>query len=130
MRTRGLTHVAMSVPVGTLTPEFRTQLLAFYGGVFGWRELEALSNAERMTIAVGAGAYLNVREHAQPLPVPAYEHFGVLVGSADDVHELHDEVERLGAAPDPVEEPVDGHPTFRFEHLLPMAIEVQFIPRP
>jgi len=128
MRTQTLTHVAMSVPVGTLTSDFRAALLSFYFGLFGWRELERLSTRDRLTIAIGPATYINVREHERPMTAGAYEHFGVLVGSAEDVHQLHAEVERLGAKPDPVEEPVEGHPTFRFQHLLPMAIEVQFIP--
>ena len=34
----GLSHVAMSVPAGTLTDDYRTELLEFYGRLFGWRE--------------------------------------------------------------------------------------------
>ena len=34
----GLNHVAMSVPPGTLTDDYRAELLEFYGGLFGWRE--------------------------------------------------------------------------------------------
>jgi hypothetical protein len=128
MRTRALTHVAMSVPIGTLTAEFRSELVGFYSDAFGWRELRRLSTPERLTISVGPGTYINVREHELAMPADAYEHFGVLVESADEVHELHGVLERLGAHPEPVEEPVEGHPTFRFRHLLPMAIEVQFIP--
>ena len=120
--------MAMSVPVGMLTPDFRSALLAFYADAFGWRELRTLSTADRLTISIGPGTYINVREHERSMAVDAYEHFGVLVGSPAEVHELHDLVRRLGAHPEPVEEPVEGHPTFRFRHLLPMAIEVQFVP--
>jgi hypothetical protein len=130
MRTRGLTHVAMSVPVGTLTAAFRAELLGFYAEAFGWRELARLSTADRLTIAIGPGTYLNVREHETPMAAGAYEHFGVLVDSAEEVARLHEAVRHLGADPEPIEEPVPGHPTFRFRHLLPMAIEVQFVPPP
>lgn len=119
----------MSVPRGTLTPEFRAELLAFYAELFGWRELKSLSNSERLTIAIGPAAYINVRERGAAMATSgAYEHFGVLVTSAEEVTALRAKAKRLGAAAGPVEEPVDGHPTFRLEHLLPMAIEVQFIP--
>jgi hypothetical protein len=118
----------MSVPRGTLTSEFRAALLDFYSDLFGWRELESLSNPDRLTIAIGRTAYINVRERDSPMAPDAYEHFGVLVASVEDVHALHSKATRLGAVASPVEEPVDGHPTFRLEHLLPMAIEVQFIP--
>lgn len=128
MRTRALTHVAMSVPIGTLTSAFRSKLLDFYSGAFGWRELERFSTPDRLTISIGPGTYINVREHERAMTADAYEHFGVLVESVEEVHELHAVVQQLGAVPQPVEEPVQGHPTFRFRHLLPMAIEVQFIP--
>lgn len=118
----------MSVPIGTLTPDFRSALLSFYSGVFGWREIRHLSTGDRLTIAIGRGSYINVREHERPMAARAYEHFGVLVHAEEDVHQLRAEIERLGAWPDPVEEPVEGHLTFRFQHLLPMAVEAQFIP--
>lgn len=77
MRTRSLTHVAMSFPRGTLTPEFRSTLLDFYAQLFGWRELKSLSNSDRLTIANGPNAYINVRETDAPMPTGgAYEHFG------------------------------------------------------
>jgi hypothetical protein len=128
MHTRALTHVAMSVAVGTLTPGFRADLLDFYSKLFGWQELPSLSTSDRLTIAVGRGAYINVREHEQPMVPGAYEHFGVLVRSAEAVRRLHVEVEALGATPGAIDEPLDGHPAFRFRHMLPMAIEVQFFP--
>ena len=127
MRTRALTHVAMAVRPGALTPPHRRAILDFYGDVFGWRELPGLSTPTRLTIAIGPGCYLNVREHDAATDL-TYEHFGVLVDSADDVHELREEIVRRGVEADPVDEPVAGHPTFRFHHLLPMAIEVQYFP--
>jgi hypothetical protein len=60
--------------------------------------------------------------------VHGYEHFGVLVGSAEDLRrlwaELADEdedihLERLSTND-------DGEGSFRFRHLLPMAVEAQF----
>lgn len=128
MRTRALTHVAMSVPLGTLTNAFRTDLLTFYAALFGWQELNSLSTADRVTIAIGRGTYINIREHEKPMAPDAYEHFGVLVRSVEEVHHLHVEAANLGATVDAIQEPVEGQPMFRFQHLLPMAIEVQFIP--
>ncbi len=127
MRTRALTHVAMSVAPGALSSAHRAAILDFYGGVFGWRELTDLSNEARLTIAVGPRCYINVREHPDHSEL-AYEHFGVLVRSADDVGLLWHEIERLGGAPEPLQSPADGLPSFQFRHLLPMAIEVQYFP--
>lgn len=129
MRTRAFTHVAMSVAVGTLTPSFRADVLDFYSKLFGWQELSNVSTSDRLTIAVGRDAYINIREHEPPMVPGAYEHFGVSVRSAEEVHRLHTEVGALGVTASAIQEPVDGHPTFRFQHLLPMAIEVQFFPK-
>jgi hypothetical protein len=124
MRTKRLTHVAMSVPTGTLTSEFRANVLGFYGALFGWRDLEPLSNDERLTIATGGGCYINVREQAQPA-VLQYEHFGVEVESVAEVRKIASEASALGAECEPTGEPVMGVVTLRLRYLLPMAIEVQ-----
>ena len=36
----GLSHIAMSVSRGTLTDEYRAELLRFYGELLGWREID------------------------------------------------------------------------------------------
>jgi hypothetical protein len=82
---RGISHVAMSVLVGTLADEFRAELLRFYGGFFGWSELESLRRADRLTIAVGGGDYVNVRERARSAEYSGYEHFGLRLPSAEAV---------------------------------------------
>src|SRR5512133_1009578 len=84
----GLTHVAMSVPEGTLTDAYRTQLLEFYGRILNWREMEALRRPDRLTIAVGSSTYINVRERSDSMVTHGYEHFGVLVPSAEHLQRL------------------------------------------
>ncbi len=58
----GLSHVAMSVPEGTITDAYRARLLEFYGRVLGWREMESLRLPDRLTVAVGPSSYINIRE--------------------------------------------------------------------
>ena len=53
MEPTGLNHVAMSVAEGTLTDDFRNDLLEFYGGLFAWTEIESLRLPDRLTISVG-----------------------------------------------------------------------------
>jgi hypothetical protein len=123
-----LTHVAMSVPPGTLTDAFRSRLLEFYGRMLGWREMEALRRPDRLTIGVGGSSYINLRERAEPMVTDGYEHFGVLVGSAADLRQLWTDLDN---EPGDVEleplEPNDaGEGSFRFRYLLPMAVEAQF----
>ncbi len=126
----GLNHVAMSVPAGTLTDEYRSELLEFYGRLFDWRELESLRLPDRLTISIGPHAYLNIRERSDPMFCSGYEHFGIVVASSW-------EAERLWTALDsetrevnlePLAAGEDGYRSFRFRYLLPLTVEVQFFP--
>jgi hypothetical protein len=124
----GLSHVAMSVPEGTLTEEYRTRLLEFYGRVFGWREMESLRLPDRLTIAVGRSTYINVRERPDSMVCHGYEHFGILVRSAEDLRRLWAALaqERDNMQLEPLSISDDGEGSFRFRYLLPLAVEVQF----
>ncbi|HVT76261.1 MAG TPA: VOC family protein [Acidimicrobiales bacterium] len=121
MRTHALTHVAMSVAPGTLTDEFCAEVLAFYSEVFGWRSMDDFRQPDRLTIAIGPKAYINLRERDDYATV-AYEHFGVLVESKDALDTVHAELSRRGVD---VEESPESQ-LIRFRHLLPMAIEAQY----
>ena len=128
--SRGISHVAMSVPVGTLTDEFRAELLRSYGGFFGWRELESLRRADRLTIAVGGGDYVNVRERVRSAEYSGYEHFGLRLPSAQAVEAAWAALAADGrcAELDPLEVGEDTYRHFRFRYLLPMSVEVQHLP--
>jgi hypothetical protein len=127
----GLSHVAMSVPPGTLTDDFRTRLLEFYGTRLGWREMEALRRPDRLTVAVGAASYINIREQPESMVSHGYEHFGVLLGSAEDLQQLWDDLanEEEDVELEPLSPNERGEGSFRFRFLLPMAVEAQFYAR-
>jgi hypothetical protein len=123
----GLNHVAMSVPSGALTHDYRAELLEFYGGLFGWREIESLRLPDRLTIRVGKYTYVNVRERPDPMMCSGYEHFGIVVSSNEEAEELW---RQLDADPrdvnlEPLTDDDNGVRSFRFRHLLPLTVEVQ-----
>jgi hypothetical protein len=124
----GLTHVAMSVPEGTLTDAYRARLLEFYGRILDWHEMESLRLPDRLTVAVGPTSYINLRERPDNMVTHGYEHFGVLVASAEDLQQLWaalaDEEEDVEL--EPLSTNDDGEGSFRFRYLLPMAVEAQF----
>ena len=130
-KSRGLSHIAMSVPIGTLTDRYRDELLAFYGEHFGWSEIESLRLPDRLTIAVGRGNYVNVRERAQPMVCEGYEHFGLLLRSPEDVEEVWTALDSdaRDVQIEPLDRGDDGYRTFRFRYLLPLTVEVQFLPQ-
>jgi hypothetical protein len=120
----------MSVPPGTLTDEFRAQVLEFYGDVFGWTEIESLRLPDRMTFAVGRHSYVNVRERAESMVCTGYEHIGLLVESPEAADETRDRLDRdprvVGL--EPIDRGDNGYRNYKFRYLLPLAIEVQFLP--
>lgn len=124
----GLSHVAMSVPEGTLTDEFRARLLDFYGPLLGWTEMESLRRPDRLTVSVGGSSYINVREQAECMVTHGYEHFGVVMGSAEHLQQLWDELASQDADVElePLLPNAKGEGSFRFRFLLPMAVEAQY----
>jgi hypothetical protein len=120
----------MSVPTGTLTDSYRDEVLAFYGEHFGWREMEALRLPDRLTISVGGGHYVNVRERAEPMVCDGYEHFGLLLRSPGDVEEAWTALDGdpRDVKVEPLDRGDDGYRVFRFRYLLPLTVEVQFLP--
>lgn len=126
----GLTHVAMSVPEGTLTRNFRSELLDFYGELFGWREIESQRLPDRLTILVGQQTYINVRERSEPMACSGYEHFGIGVASREEATRLWDVLNADQRDVDlaPLATSGQGLTTFRFRYLLPLAVEVQALP--
>ena len=123
----GLSHVAMSVPAGTLTDDYRTELLEFYGPLLGWREMESLRRPDRLTISVGAHTYLNVRERSDAMVCFGYEHFGIAVESPEEAERLWRvlDADSRDVNLEPLSRDDRGLTTFRFRYLLPLAVEVQ-----
>ena len=128
--TKGLSHIAISVPTGTLTPEWRSAFLELYGGVFGWTEIDNGARPDRLTVATGGACYINIRERQEPMRCTDYEHFGMVVESSDDVESLWT---RLAASsPDIEMEEIrrrsGGVCAFKFRHMLPITMEIQYLP--
>src|SRR3954451_18038693 len=125
MKTHSLSHVAMSVPPGTLTDAYRKEVLEFYGELFDWREMEELRLPDRLTLAIGRHFYVNLRERPNAATINGYEHFGVLVRSAEYLEDVRNTL-RVHHPDVTVEDQEQG--LFRFQHLLPFAVEVQYFP--
>lgn len=126
----GLSHVAMSVPDGTLTDSYRGAVLEFYGRLFGWREIESLRLPDRLTLALNGHGYLNVRERPDPMLCSGYDHFGIVVESAEDAERVWSVLaaESQDVNLEPLDKRDDGFRSFRFRYLLPLTVEVQFFP--
>ena len=73
-------------------------------------------------------SYINLRERPDSMVTHGYEHFGVLVRSAEDLRQLWADLanQEENVQLEPLSTNDDGEETFRFRHLLPMAVEAQF----
>ncbi len=122
--------MAMSVPVGTLTDDFRAALRDFYGAYLGWSEITELARSDRVTLSVGRGCYVNVREREQVMVCHGYEHVGLVVESPADAEALWSALAADGrdVALEAMERGDDGYRVFRFRYLLPLTIEVLHLP--
>ena len=129
-RSQGLSHVAMSVAQGTLTPRFRAEVVEFYGRYFGWTEIESLRLPDRMTLAVGGRDYVNIRERPDPMACSGYEHIGVLLATPESVEDTWSELARAGEDVhlEELKRGDDTYRSFRFRYLLPLTVEVQHLP--
>jgi hypothetical protein len=118
----------MSVPEGTLTDDYRTRLLEFYGRMLGWREMESLRLPDRLTVSVGPSCYINVRERPDSMVSHGYEHFGIVVRSAEEFQRLWADLadEPVDVQLEPLSTNDEGEGSFRFRYLLPMAVELQY----
>jgi hypothetical protein len=126
----GLNHVAMSVAEGTLTDDFRNELLEFYGALLAWREIESLRLPDRLTVSVGGHSYVNIRERPVAMVCTGYEHFGIVVASSEEADRLWTVLDRdpRDVGLEPLASGEDGYRSFRFRYLLPLSVEVQFFP--
>ena len=112
----------MSVPPGTLTDDFRAQVLEFYGSEFGWVEIEALRLPDRMTLAVGRHCYVNVRERDPSMTCTDTSTSGCSSSRPEAADATWEQLDRdprdLGL--EPIERGDDGYRNFRFRYLLPL----------
>src|ERR1700729_4370326 len=118
-------HMELTVPRGALTTEFREEVDAFYGSVFGWKGLD--------TEVVGQLCHLLMAESNKSISSPGYDHLGLLQDSREEVDHLLEECERYAEKDDRVkiiryEDLVSPGLTvhaFYVKYLLPIYFDVQ-----
>lgn len=128
-----LTHVAVTVPRSLFEPQRRSELLAFYGDVFGWTENPGLAiPGERIFLrAPSDEQYLTLRASDEPMRTTGYEHLGVELPTPEELRELHRRARDRARGDGRVElgeievEYGGALHSFRLRFLLPLTIEVQ-----
>jgi hypothetical protein len=88
-------HMELTFPVGTLTTEFREEVDAFYGSVFGWRGLDTEVVGQTCHILMpDADQFILLAESDKPMSSPGYDHLGLLQDTREEVDRLLQQCER------------------------------------
>jgi hypothetical protein len=129
-------HVAMSVPADLLDEQHRTDLLAFYGEVFGWQEAPGMT-IDRHRLVLMAHRYdqfVFLIKDENPMRAPRLDHWGQAVSSLDELEQLYERTRAYKEKDDRVdivELATEAHPgvtihAFYVRYLLPLMVETQY----
>ncbi|MBM3661184.1 MAG: hypothetical protein FJW95_17005 [Actinobacteria bacterium] len=134
MATTRFNHMELTLPRGTLTDEFRSQVADFYGGVFGWAASTVqVVGQDCLYLHVDEGQFILCAEVDNPIQSPSYDHLGLLMDTRAEVDAALDEIKSRAATDDRIRikeyedlvmERVTVH-AFYVKHLLPIYFDVQ-----
>lgn len=132
-------HMELTFPRGTLTTEFREEVDAFWGGVFGWTgvDTEVVGQLCHILLSEEAQQFVLLAESNKPVQSPGYDHLGLLFSTRAEVDEKLDECKRFQDKDDRVQireydDLVTGDLTthaFYVKYLLPIYFDVQCMER-
>ena len=139
MPTMRFNHMELTFPRGTLTKEFREEIDAFYGSVFGWIgvDTDLLGQSCHILLSEEAQQFILLAESDKPIQSPGFDHLGLLFATREEVDEKLDQVKRYQEKDDRVrikeyEDLVTGDLTtraFYVKYLLPIYFDVQALER-
>jgi hypothetical protein len=131
-------HMELTVPRGSLTTEFREEVDAFYGSVFGWTGLDTEVVGQLCHLLLpDPDQFILLAESDKPISSPGYDHLGLLQDSRDEVDRLLAECERYADKDDRVmiiryedlTYPGLTVHAFYVKYLLPVYFDVQSMER-
>jgi hypothetical protein len=124
----------LSFPRGTLTPEFRLEVDAFYCDVLGWDSLDTeVVGQSCHLLRPDDGQFILLAEGNDPMSSPGYDHLGLLMDTRQEVDSVlgrcrefrvKDDRLRIKEYGDLVGPTVTVH-AFYVKHLLPIWFDVQ-----
>jgi hypothetical protein len=132
-------HMELTFPTGSLTQEFREEVDAFYGSIFGWTALDTEVVGQLCHLLFpDPDQFILLAESDKPMSSPGYDHLGLLQDSREEVDDLLDACERYAEKDDRVqiiryEDLVYPELTihaFYVKYLLPIFFDVQSMERP
>ena len=131
-------HMELTFARGTLTPEFREEIDAFYGSIFGWKasDTEIVGQLCHL-LQPDPDQFILLAEGDKPISSPGYDHLGLLQDTRREVDDLldackryaeKDERVRIKEYKDLVYPNLVVH-AFYVKYLLPIWFDVQVLER-
>ena len=131
-------HMELTFDRGTLTDQFRQEVDAFYGSVFGWEATDAEVVGQRCHILLpDPDQFILLAESGKPMSSPGFDHLGLLQDTRSEVDGLleackryrdKDDRVRIQEYEDLVYPGVTVH-AFYVKYLLPIYFDVQSMER-
>jgi len=129
-------HVALSLPADLLGERSREDICRFWGEVFGFDEIEVMTEDRRRLIlsCVHWDQFIFLVADDDPMRCPPMDHFGFAVGSREELQGIQDRAEAFRSNDDRVDlidlhvddqEVVKIHSVY-VRYILPMMCEVQW----
>ena len=129
-------HVAMSVAAELLSAAGRAELLRFYEDVFGWTEIPSLTEDEKRLVlqAYRGDQFVFLVADPKPMTCPGMDHFGMSVGSLQELEGMLERARKFKEQDDRVEIVERNTDDFKVLKLhnfyvryrLPLMVEVQY----
>jgi hypothetical protein len=132
-------HMELTFPSGTLTKEFREEIDAFYGALFGWTGLDTEVVGQSCHLLMpDSDQFILLAESDKPMHSPGYDHLGLLQDTRVEVDDLltacelyaeKDDRVKIVRYDDLVYPQLTVH-AFYVKYLLPIFFDVQSMERP
>jgi hypothetical protein len=128
----------LTFPRGTLTEEFRAEVDAFYGSVFGWKAVDTEVVGQWCHILLpDADQFILLAESDTPMQSPGFDHLGLLQDTRAEVDDLLAACKTFRERDDRVllkeykdlESPGLTVHAFYVKYLLPIYFDVQCLER-
>jgi len=131
-------HMELTFARGTLTDEYRADIDAFYGSVFGWKAMDTeVVGQSCHLLQPDTEQFILLAESGKPMSSPGFDHLGLLQDSRAEVDEIlaacrryreHDDRVQLREYEDLVYPQLVVH-AFYVRYLLPIYFDVQSMER-
>ena len=131
-------HMELTFPRGTLTDEFREEIDAFYGSIFGWKATDTEVVGQKChLLQPDPDQFILLAESGKPISSPGYDHLGLLQDTRAEVDAILEGCQRYQEKDDRVqlriyEDLVYPNLTvhaFYVKYLLPIYFDVQCMER-